>query len=51
MISVLQNFKKVMTEDILKMMLKRVDQEFFDNKLVETFKKNGCCITLCFNNR
>ena len=46
-----QNFKNVMTEDILKMMLEHVDREFFDNKLVETFEKNGCCLTLCFNNR
>ena len=40
-----------MTENILKMMLMDVDFEFFDNKLVKTIEKNGCCLSLCFNNK
>ena len=42
-----QNFKQVVTADKLKYIADQIDLEFFDNKLIETFNKNGCCISFC----
>ena len=42
-----QNFKLVVTADKLKYIADQIDLEFFDNKLMETFKENGCCISFC----
>lgn len=42
-----QNFKQVVTADKLRYIAEQIDLEFFDNKLIETFNKNGCCISFC----
>ena len=27
--------------------LRRIDEEFFDNEAFEMFRKNGCCVNIC----
>ena len=44
------NFKFVMTIDIIKFLVRLIDNEFFDNKLIKTFDDNGCCLSVCLGN-
>lgn len=45
-----KNFKFVMTIDIIKYLVRLIDIEFFDNKLIKTFDDNGCCLSVCLGN-
>ena len=45
-----KNFKFVMTSTKLGKMVKLIDEEFFDNKLIKTFNDNGCCLSVCLGN-
>ena len=44
------NFKNLMTSTKLSKMVKLIDEEFFDNKLIKTFNDNGCCLSVCLGN-
>lgn len=46
-----QNFEKLINISIFKKMFELYDLYFFDSKLINLSKENGCRINICYNNR
>ena len=45
------NIRRIMTETVMMAIIERIDKEFFENRLLKTFRDNNCVITACLENR
>ena len=45
------NIRKIMTHELMMTIIEKIDKEFFENRLLKTFKDNNCIITTCLENR
>ena len=45
------NIRKIMTHELMMSIIEKIDKEFFENRLLKTFKDNNCIITTCLENR
>ena len=44
------NIRRLMTDTVMMAIIERIDKEFFENRLLKTFKENNCVITTCLEN-
>jgi hypothetical protein len=45
------NIRKIMTHELMMSIIEKIDHEFFENRLLKTFRDNNCVITTCLENR
>ena len=45
------NIRRIMTHELMMAIIERIDKEFFENRLLKTFRDNNCVITACLENR
>ena len=45
------NIKTVMTDDVMIRIIEKIDELFFENKLMRAFAANNCVVTSCVENR
>ena len=45
------NIRKIMTHELMMSIIEKIDKEFFENRLLKTFRDNNCVLTTCLENR
>ena len=45
------NIRKIMTHELMMTIIEKIDKEFFENRLLKTFRDNNCVLTTCLENR
>lgn len=45
------NIRKIMTHELMMAIIEKIDKEFFENRLLKTFRDNNCVLTTCLENR